>query len=87
MAVIEGVRSLRFDLSLFRGIPGERGRPRVKGWRCQCWSADREPDLETSAGVQTGKLVQEVARDYSVFQKGSDFQSVGKPMREVSTMG
>ena len=36
---------------------------------------------------QTGKLVQEAERDYSVFQKGSDFQSVGKPMREVSTMG
>ena len=71
-------------------------RQRVKDWRGQHRSADRESgagvadresNLETSAGVQTGKLVQEAERDYSVFQKGSDFQSVGKPMREVSTMG
>ena len=83
-------------------------RQRVKDWRGQHRSADRESgagvadresNLETSAGVQTGKLEQEaervysvyptcsVCQNYSVFQKGSDFQSVGKPMREVSTMG
>ena len=94
-----GVKGWRSVLECRLGV-GTRGASAIEAYRESNWESMAGG---VSAGVQTGsrtwKLAQEAERvysvypkwpvyqNYSVFQKGSDFQSVGKPMREVSTMG